>query len=106
MKMATTNYTLRIDENDKRRAEQVFKGLGMSFATGINIYLKAVGRQQGLPFELQLANNSDAHSTNINRANAKVSKEEKEQAIMALDGILAGHEIDLDKDRQERILSK
>jgi len=55
---------------------------------------------------LQLVNNSDAHSTSINRANTKVSKEEKEQAIMALDGILAGHEIDLDKDRQERILSK
>ena len=50
--MATINYTLRIDESDKQKAEQIFKTLGMSFATGINIYLKTVGRQQKIPFNL------------------------------------------------------
>ena len=52
--MATVNYTLRIDEADKQNAEQVFKSLGMSFATGINIYLKTVGRQQKIPFNMDL----------------------------------------------------
>jgi len=52
--MPTVNYTLRIDETDKYNAETVFKGLGMSFATGINIYLKIVGRQQKIPFVLAL----------------------------------------------------
>jgi len=48
------NYTLRIDESDKRNAEQVFKELGMTFATGINIYLKTVGRQRKIPFNMDL----------------------------------------------------
>jgi DNA-damage-inducible protein J len=50
--MATINYTLRIDETDKKTAEEVFKTLGMTFATGINIYLKTVGRQKKIPFNL------------------------------------------------------
>lgn len=50
--MAVTNYTLRVDEADKQKAENVFKTLGMTLSTGINVYLKAVGRQQRIPFAL------------------------------------------------------
>ena len=52
--MATINYTLRIDETDKQQAEQIFKALGMTFATGINIYLKTVTRQRKIPFMLEI----------------------------------------------------
>jgi DNA-damage-inducible protein J len=52
MRVTITNYTLRIDETDKQKAESVFKTLGMTLSTGINVYLKAVGRQQRIPFAL------------------------------------------------------
>lgn len=52
MNLAVTNYTLRVDEADKQKAENVFKTLGMTLSTGINVYLKAVGRQQRIPFAL------------------------------------------------------
>ena len=52
--MSTVNYTLRIDASDKQNAEQVFKDLGMTFATGINIYLKTVSRQKRIPFSMDL----------------------------------------------------
>ena len=52
--MATVNYTLRLDELDKSAAEQVFRTLGMSFATGVNIYIKKVGREQRIPFSMDL----------------------------------------------------
>jgi len=97
--MASTNYTLRVDDKDKQRAEQVFKELGMTFATGINIYIKTVSRQQKIPFELTL-------NPQIFAINKNISKEEKKNAFFALDGILAGHDVDLDKEREERILSK
>lgn len=58
--MAITNYTLRIDEADKQNAETVFKTLGMTLSTGINVYLKAVGRQRRIPFAL---NANDAAPT-------------------------------------------
>ena len=37
---------------------------------------------------------------------AIVSQEEKKQAFFALNGILAGHDVDLDTLREERILSR
>jgi len=99
--MATTNYTLRVDDADKQKAEQVFKELGMTFATGINVYIKAVSRQLKIPFELAL-NPQVMPSTSI----TCVPKEEKINVFIALDGILAGHVIDLDEEKCERILSK
>ena len=60
--MATINYTLRVDEADKQKAEQVFKALGMTFSTGINIYIKTVGRQQRIPFALAVSDKAPAVS--------------------------------------------
>lgn len=51
--MATSNYTLRIDETDRANAEQIFKNMGMSLATGINVYLKTVIQQRKIPFILE-----------------------------------------------------
>jgi len=99
--MATTNYTLRIDDKEKQKAEQVFKELGMTFATGINIYIKTVSRQQKIPFELNLNQQVSPITPNTNILNS-----EKQKAFIALDGILAGHEVDLDNERDERILAK
>ena len=52
--MASVNYTLRLDETDKAEAESVFKDLGMSFATGMNIYVKTVRRLRRIPFNMDL----------------------------------------------------
>ena len=56
--MSTINYTLRVDEADKRDAETIFKELGMTLSTGINIYIKAVNRQKKIPFELAVGRSS------------------------------------------------
>ena len=100
--MATVNYTLRIDDNDKQRAEQVFRELGMTFATGINIYVKMVSRQQRIPFELDLGKRNN----NTAPIDGNDSRKKKWDPFMALEGILAGYDIDLDKEREERILSR
>ena len=52
MKMATVNYTLRLDETDKQQAEHIFKSLGMTFSAGVNAYIKTVVRQQRIPFDM------------------------------------------------------
>ncbi|MCL2164544.1 MAG: type II toxin-antitoxin system RelB/DinJ family antitoxin [Oscillospiraceae bacterium] len=96
--MATVNYSLRIDEEDKQKAEQVFRALGMTFSTGINIYLKMVGRQQKIPFNLALDVQIESPATNT------VSSDEKKRAFSKLNGVLAGHDVDLEKERTERIL--
>lgn len=91
--MAAVNYTVKFDESDKRVAERVFNELGLTMAAGLNIYIKMVARQQKIPFDLALPKQTPV-----------VTKEQKGKSIKALAGLLAGHEVDLKKEREERIL--
>lgn len=45
--------SLRIDDEVKQNAEQTFKAIGISTATAITIFLKAVARENRIPFELK-----------------------------------------------------
>ena len=55
--MEATNtkvYSLRFNEEDKQSAERIFRNLGMSFNTGINVYLKTVIKEKKIPFILEI----------------------------------------------------
>ena len=43
---------LRIDDNVKKEAEQACADIGLSMSTAINIYLKKLGREKRIPFEV------------------------------------------------------
>ena len=43
---------LRVDDDVKRNAEKTFDEIGLSMSTAINIFLKAVIRENRIPFEL------------------------------------------------------
>ena len=48
--MASIN--IRIDDEVKANAEKVCKEIGLSLSSAINIYLKKMGREQRIPFDL------------------------------------------------------
>jgi DNA-damage-inducible protein J len=48
----TSLLQIRIDKQKKEQAQEIFKNLGMSLTTGINIFLSAVLRERGIPFQL------------------------------------------------------
>lgn len=52
--MATTNLNIRIDKNIKDQAEEIFNELGLNMTTAVNMFLRTVIREQGIPFELKL----------------------------------------------------
>ena len=41
----------------KQQAEELLQGLGLSMSSAINLFVRAVIREQGLPFELKYNNN-------------------------------------------------
>ena len=51
--MPEARLSVRVDEDIKRRAENIFRELGMTMSTGINLYLHQVAAQQGIPFPLK-----------------------------------------------------
>lgn len=46
--------SLRIEDDVKKKAEQVCADIGMSLSTAINIYLKKLGREKRIPFEVSV----------------------------------------------------
>ena len=45
---------LRVDDDVKKNAEQVCAELGISMAAAITIYLKKLGREKRIPFEVSV----------------------------------------------------
>ncbi len=54
--MPTTNVTIRMDEELKMAAEELFKELGFNLTTAFTIFAKQAVREQGLPFDVTRAN--------------------------------------------------
>lgn len=52
--MADTSMTIRTDSVVKKQAQQVFSELGLDMTIAVNLFLRQVIRQNGIPFELKL----------------------------------------------------
>lgn len=50
--MNNVNVTLRIDEQLKKQAEELFSDFGLSFNAAITMFLKQAVREQRIPFEV------------------------------------------------------
>ena len=58
--MAAVNTSIKIDEETKKEAQKLFKDLGLSLSTAINIFLKQAIREKGIPFYINsLPENSE-----------------------------------------------
>lgn len=52
--MSSTSITVRTDEMIKKQAVAIFDELGMDLSTGINVLLRALIRENGLPYNMNL----------------------------------------------------
>jgi len=51
--MESLTLNVRVDANDKKEFEQFCNDVGMNISTAINMFIKAVLREQKLPFEVK-----------------------------------------------------
>jgi addiction module RelB/DinJ family antitoxin len=51
--MDAVTINIRVNAKDKKEAQKVFKDLGLSFSSGVNVYLRQVARQKAIPFPLE-----------------------------------------------------
>lgn len=52
-RMANINVTIRMDENLKEQAEELFHDLGLSLSSAITMFAKQAVREQRIPFEIK-----------------------------------------------------
>ena len=48
----STTLTIRVDKEDKEKAEKILKKLGLTLSAAINIFIKTIIRNNGIPFAL------------------------------------------------------
>jgi len=51
-----TQVSMRVDENIKTQAEELFNDIGLTMTTAFNLFLRAAIREQRIPFELSRTN--------------------------------------------------
>lgn len=51
--MESLTLNVRVDANDKKNFEQFCNSVGMNVSTAVNMFIKAVLREQKLPFEVK-----------------------------------------------------
>lgn len=49
--MEAVNVTIRMDKHDRDQANKLFKELGMTFNSAINMFVKQSLREQAIPFK-------------------------------------------------------
>lgn len=52
--MSNTSITVRTDDTIKKQAIAIFEDLGMDLSTGVNVLLRALIRENGLPYNMSL----------------------------------------------------
>ena len=50
--MAGINVSIRMDEDLKRQADELFDELGLSFSGAVNVFVRQAVREGGLPFAI------------------------------------------------------
>ena len=75
--MANVNVTLRMDEQLKKQADELFSDFGLSLNAAMTMFIKQSVREQRIPFEI--SRNSSALVMASNDALASVSKQLLEQ---------------------------
>jgi DNA-damage-inducible protein J len=51
-----TTINIRVDEKLKKQAEEIFDEIGLGMTSALTIFLKAVVRNNGIPFSLRIPN--------------------------------------------------
>ena len=54
--MSQTTYSIRMDSDLKKAFDSICEDFGMSSTTAINVFAKAVVREQCIPFEIRSEN--------------------------------------------------
>ena len=75
--METLNLSVRVDANDKKSFEQFCDKVGMNVSTAINMFIKAVLREQKLPFEVCSKTFDDMVYEKLQEAELEISNTSK-----------------------------
>ena len=79
--METLTLNVRVDANDKKSFEQFCSSVGMNVSTAVNMFIKAVLREQKLPFEVKSNTFDDFVYEKLKEAELEMDNKSKRYSI-------------------------
>ena len=79
--MESLTLNVRVDANDKKCFEQFCSSVGMNVSTAVNMFIKAVLREQKLPFEVKSNTFDDTIYEKLKEAESEMSNTSKRYSI-------------------------
>lgn len=90
--MESLNLNVRVDANDKKRFELFCSSVGMNVSTAVNMFIKAVLREQKLPFEVKTNTFDEVVYEKLKEAELEMSnttkKYSKEEVLDSINHII------------------
>ena len=90
--MESLTLNVRVDANDKKNFEQFCNSVGMNVSTAVNMFIKAVLREQKLPFEVKTNNYEDFVYNKLKEAEEEMNttnkRYTKEEIISSINSII------------------
>jgi DNA-damage-inducible protein J len=90
--MAQTNLTIRIDEDLKRDAENLFNRIGLNMSSAIHVFFRQAVGAQAIPFELKAY---DDYQTKIEKSMRQA--DEGKLITFSIDELESLEDMDTDK---------
>ena len=90
--MESLNLNVRVDAHDKKSFEQFCNSVGMNVSTAINMFIKAVLREQRLPFEIRSNTFDETVYEKLKEAELEISNSSqrysKEEVLKSMNDII------------------
>lgn len=80
-KMESLTLNVRVDANDKKKFEQFCNNVGMNVSTAVNMFIKAVLREQRLPFEVKSSTSDELILKKIQEAEKEMNSTSERYTI-------------------------
>lgn len=82
--MAQAVMNVRVDSNDKKRFDEFCSAVGMNVSVAVNMFVKAVIREQKLPFEIK----TDVLDMDISAAVAEGRRIAKDKRVKGYNSVI------------------
>ena len=90
--MESLNLNVRVNANDKKEFEQFCNNVGMNVSTAVNMFIKAVLREQKLPFEIRTNTFDEIIYEKLKEAELEmtnnIQRYSKEEVLKSMDDII------------------
>ena len=80
--MGQTSISIRIDEDIKKDAENLFATLGLNLSSAVNIFFRQAVREQAIPFQIRNEPKADTSLASRNKALGEVFRHAQEQSVI------------------------